>query len=157
LPAGAISARLSVKVLRAGADLGEKDEPMTGAPEPKPGEQLVAEHRLQIDMMNAIRKAIEEGSDHDEVDPLLERLCEYTEAHFSSEQMLMRLYAYPGYQTHIDDHDRTLTWLDTLRVSWRGGDRDLTLEALRELHHWIEGHIRRADRAFESYLDTLQR
>lgn len=127
---------------------------MTSAKETSPKEQLSGEHRLQLDMLSAIDKSLDEGASVAQIDPLLERLAEYTEIHFSSEQMLMRLYAYPGYQAHLDEHDRTLTWLDAVRAAWRGADRALTQETLRELHHWIEGHIRRADRAFESYLDT---
>lgn len=130
---------------------------MTPAAETSPHEKLVGEHRLQLDMLNAIAATLSDGTNLDEVDPLLERLAEYTEIHFASEQMLMRLYAYPGYQAHLDEHDRTLTWLDTLRASWRSGDRALTLDTLSELSHWIEGHIRRADHAFERYLDTRQR
>ncbi|MCU0837132.1 MAG: hemerythrin family protein [Rhodospirillales bacterium] len=130
---------------------------MTSAAETSPGAQLVGEHRLQLDMLKAIGNALTDGGNLDQIDVLLERLSEYTEVHFSSEQMLMRLYAYPGYQAHMDEHDRTLTWLDALRAAWRGGDRALTLETLTELHHWIEGHIRRADHAFESYLDSTRR
>ena len=129
---------------------------MTAAASPNSAEQLLGEHRLQLDMLNALGKALEEGAKAEQVDPLLERLCEYTEIHFASEQMLMRLYAYPAYQAHVDEHDRTLAWLDALRGSWRGGDLDVTLETLSELRHWIEGHIRRADRAFEAYLDGLK-
>lgn len=116
---------------------------------------IVGEHRLQLDMLAAIRKAISDKSGREEVDTLLERLAEYTEIHFASEQMLMRLYAYPAYQGHVDEHDRTLTWLDTLRVTWRGGDGELAIDTANELTQWIEGHMRRADRAFETYLDGL--
>jgi len=130
---------------------------MGSAAETSPSERLAGEHRLQLDMLDAIGKALNDGGGAEQVDPLLERLAEYTEIHFSSEQMLMRLYAYPGYQAHMDEHDRTLTWLDALRAAWRGGDHALTAETVTELRHWIEGHIRRADHAFETYLDTRQR
>lgn len=130
---------------------------MTSATETNPSDKLVGEHRLQLDMLNAIARVLDEGGDPADIDPLLERLSEYTEIHFASEQMLMRLYAYPAYEAHVDEHDRTLNWLDTLRATWRGRDQALMKETLNELRQWVEGHIRRADRAFEGYLDTLQR
>lgn len=128
---------------------------MTGTTGSERGRAIVGEHRLQLDMLAAVRKAIGDKLGREHVDSLLERLAEYTEIHFASEQMLMRLYAYPAYQGHVDEHDRTLTWLDTLRASWRSGDGELATEAANELSRWIEGHMRRADRAFETYLDEL--
>lgn len=128
---------------------------MTATTGSERGQSIVNEHRLQLDMLAAVRKAIGDEGGREHVDALLERLAEYTEVHFASEQMLMRLYAYPAYQGHVDEHDRTLTWLDTLRASWRSGDGETAMEAASELSHWIEGHMRRADRAFETYLDQL--
>jgi hemerythrin-like metal-binding protein len=70
-----------------------------------------AEHQIQIQLLNELRRVLREGGDGAE---LRERLADYCRAHFLSEELLMRLHAYPDYDDHVGDHEQLLDALDGL-------------------------------------------
>ena len=89
-------------------------------------DSLDGEHSVQIELLGAFSRAVKDGRPRDEVDEILDRLIDFTKVHFSSEQLLMRLYQYPAYQQHLDDHDYTVDHLQTMRQAYLAGERDLT-------------------------------
>jgi hemerythrin-like metal-binding protein len=113
------------------------------------------EHRVQLGLLEALRGAVAAGRAIKEQEEVLVQLVDYTKVHFASELLLMRLYAYPQYQAHSEEHDETLERLEELQQRLAAGDLDLTLEALDRLEGWLVGHIRRADRAFGGYRRRL--
>ena len=77
---------------------------------------LDGEHQMQLELLTAFRRAIENGQRHAAIDEILDRLVDYTKVHFSSEQLLMRLYQYPRYQEHVDDHESAIERLEDLSL-----------------------------------------
>jgi hemerythrin len=49
-----------------------------------------AEHRVQLDLVRALREALDKGEDRSSTSALLRQLRDYSDAHFLSEQLLMR-------------------------------------------------------------------
>ena len=58
-------------------------------------DQIDGEHRVQLGLLSAVRNAVAEGRGETEVNEILEQLVDYTKVHFMSEELLMRLHAYP--------------------------------------------------------------
>jgi hemerythrin len=115
---------------------------------------LDGEHHLQLDLLATlaqIRDSGSKGTDAD-ADAIFDRLVEFSKVHFASEELLMRLYAYPYFQAHTDEHGRTLEKIEALHQAWRSGNRALTADTLAKLREWIESHIRKSDRALGRYL-----
>lgn len=116
---------------------------------------LDSEHQMQMQLLEAFRRAVDAQLSRDVVDEILDRLVDYTNMHFSSEQLLMRLYQYPQFQEHQDTHDRTLEHLQDLRAAFLAGDRLLSLETADELAGQLRSHIHSADRALGRFLVRL--
>ena len=77
---------------------------------------MEAEHRVQLELLQGLQEALAGGGeDRTESAARLKQLLEYSEAHFLSEQLLMRLHAYPAYEEHVQEHDRLIGTLRTLR------------------------------------------
>ncbi len=126
---------------------------MTTAAGDSPGfEPVAAEHKVQIELLTALRRALEQGRERALVEGILEQLVSYTNAHFMSEQLLMRLYAYPYFESHDQDHDRLMEQVQDLQARYRGGDVDLTLQAGATLRDGLIDHIEGLDRGLEDYL-----
>jgi hemerythrin len=115
---------------------------------------LDGEHQMQLELLTAFRRAVEDSQERAALDEILDELVDYTKVHFSSEQLLMRLYQYPSYQEHVDDHERTIERLEDLRRAQLAG-KAMALEAADELSEWIFAHIRSADRALGHFLARL--
>ncbi|HEY5789688.1 MAG TPA: hemerythrin family protein [Gammaproteobacteria bacterium] len=109
------------------------------------------EHLVQLGLADALLEAVRGGRLQEEISGLLEQFIEYSELHFSSEQQLMRLHAYPDYAEHAADHDAMLERMRAVR-----GDRAAALVASAErLRGELIGHIRNRDAALHAHLARL--
>jgi hemerythrin len=114
-----------------------------------------AEHQVQLELVRALKGALEAGEDDPAsgaVPALLRRLVDYSDAHFLSEQLLMRLYAYPAYADHVLEHDRLIGELRALAERWEKGEGGEAGALLRQVERWLLSHMATADKALEAYL-----
>jgi hemerythrin len=113
-----------------------------------------AEHQVQLELVHALKDALEAGENDaasGAVPALLRRLVDYSEAHFLSEQLLMRLYAYPAYADHVLEHDRLIGELRAIAESWEKGGGD-PAGLLARVEQWLLAHMATTDKALEAYL-----
>lgn len=108
------------------------------------------EHQVQIHLMQALTTAIDQGGD---VEEMLTQLSGYSRAHFLSEELLMRLYAYPDYDDHVLDHEQMTEWLD--EIAARKGEREAMLNAANELIAVFMRHIGSRDKQLHDFLGNL--
>lgn len=113
------------------------------------------EHRTQVRMITAFRDAVRAGEGTDAIERRLEELADFTKMHFNSEQMLMRLHAYPHYQAHADEHVNMVDQVEAMRDAYRDGDATLSAELADALARWLVGHIQRTDKALAKYLADI--
>ncbi|MFO1129502.1 MAG: hemerythrin family protein [Rhodospirillales bacterium] len=113
------------------------------------------EHRHQLSLLAAVRRAVVEARPKSEVDAVLQKLIDFTRAHFASEASAMQLFRYPHYQHHVDEHDRTMGQIEDLGAAHRTGGTHLTLQRVDTLHQWIREHILSTDNDFGRYLVRL--
>ncbi|MBT8048188.1 MAG: hemerythrin family protein [Xanthomonadales bacterium] len=124
---------------------GAKDLPRSVAP--ATGSRTVDdEHNVQLGLLDAAVSAVDRQS-FDQAWQLVEQLHEYTQAHFMSEQLLLRQSARPNYDGHLEDHERLMNELDQARQFLRKDDYSATLSALRSHHSHLIDHIRSWDRS----------
>lgn len=108
------------------------------------------EHQVQIRLMQALAAAVAKGEN---IAPTLRQLSEYSRVHFLSEELLMQLYDYPDYGTHVHDHERMLEWLDELEN--RKGEPAAMAHAVQELSAIFMRHIGSCDTSLHDFLLRL--
>lgn len=118
-------------------------------------QQMDTEHRVQMNLLNAFEEATQNDQDRDVARSLLEQFATYTDAHFMSEQLLMRLYAYPDYDGHQSEHDQMMDSLGALRGAWVDGRTPAALAQLKILRDMMAEHIQKRDTAFHAFMDRL--
>ena len=123
-----------------------------GSPREIGFEGIEAEHQVELALLTTVTAAVTKGRASDEVTTALDQLVEYTNAHFLSEQLLMRWHSYPGYDAHVLEHDRAIELLRDLQERHRAGEVRLTLDVLADLRGWLVGHIHGQDAALATYL-----
>lgn len=120
-------------------DLPSKPAPTTGSG------SVDAEHGIQLGLLEAALNALDAGEAM--AQELVDQLHGYTQMHFMSEQLLMRLSARPNYDGHLEEHEKLMQEMDEVRVLLR--QEDMAGAATRlELHekHLLD-HIRSWDRS----------
>ena len=103
------------------------------------------EHQVQLGLLQALCTAARENQDTASLGVILDQLIAYSEAHFMSEELLMRLYAYPDYDDHVNEHEQMLDALDELTEG-------PAIEALSAL---LLRHIGDRDAKLHHYLASL--
>ena len=123
-----------------------------GAPS---AENVTVEHDIQLQLLGAVEQAVRQGIDVDDVMALLDQLIEYTNVHFHSEEMMMRLYAFPQYDAHRAEHADLMDQVRAIRDGFaEEGEADL-LETVSALRGWLQRHMHGKDRGFETFLNRL--
>ena len=119
-------------------------------------EGMDKEHAVEMQMVRALQMAIR-AADGEAVGELFEQLQSFTAAHFMSEQLLMRLHSYTGYQAHQQDHDGLMDRLEDIRRSIESGRLSDADQAVGEIEEWLQTHIHSEDEALASYLKQPDR
>jgi len=109
------------------------------------------EHRVQLNLMDSMCKAMAEHSGGRGSEELIEQLLSFSEVHFMSEHLLMRLSGYPELASHCADHDRFIEAIGQLMTDWRAGRREDLVARSEELRDGLQKHIASRDAHFYAY------
>ena len=124
-----------------------------GAVPVRVGEKMIdAEHDLQMQLLDSLSQAIQRGGELSPMKYILEQFIEFSDMHFLSEQLVMRLHSYPGYEPHLEEHTRLMKKVREVRANLMKGENQPSLVLVRELKDWLITHIATEDVAFGEFL-----
>jgi hemerythrin-like metal-binding protein len=109
------------------------------------------EHALELQMVRALQEALAD-EDRAKVVVLMDQLETFANAHFLAEQHLMRLHAYPGFASHLIEHDRLIAELRELSTKVLGDPAADAKTAIESLEMWMLAHIHTEDEALAEFL-----
>ncbi len=115
-----------------------------------------SEHRVQLGMLEALCDAVDEGQPAAKIHEILNQLTAYSELHFTSEELLMRMYAYPDYDDHVLDHAAMTERLNQILRRYAAGQDNLALKTANQMRDFLLSHINSRDKALTDYLTTMQ-
>lgn len=110
------------------------------------------EHLVQVELADAVLDAVERDAPRDEIAGLLDHFIQFTELHFMSEGLLMRLHAYPDLDEHVADHAALVKRIHALRDAFNAQGSTLDAERAIRLKGEILSHIRNRDAALHVYI-----
>lgn len=110
------------------------------------------EHRIQLDLVEALLKATQPIQDLAAADEILDQFMSFSEAHFMAEQLLMRLHAYPQYDEHTKQHDNLMESCTRLRQHLTDNDLSRLSDATQQLKVNLCNHMEGADRLLGAFL-----
>lgn len=83
---------------------------------------------------------------------ILERLVQYTKAHFAYEEGLMQSHRYPDFAKHKAEHDELTRQVLAFQTEFNAGRATMAVEVMQFLKNWLEKHIQKSDFAYAPYL-----
>ncbi len=123
----------------------------------KIGESTIdAEHDLQMQLLDSLSQSVAKGGDFSPTHHILEQFIEFSDMHFLSEQLIMRLHSYPAYEAHLEEHTRLMKKLREIRDSIVRGENVSSLQLILELRDWLLTHISTEDAAFGDFLSKRE-
>ena len=114
------------------------------------------EHEVQLSMLQALCTAVRQKRDVESVAQMLDQLTLYCEAHFMSEELLMRQKSYDEYAEHVDDHSHMLNLLKDMATDHAAGHSPLVAGTTEEVLAFISNHIATRDKRFAYFLRSGQ-
>ncbi len=82
----------------------------------------------------------------------LDRLVQYTLAHFAFEEQLMRQYKYPGLPVHQVEHLALTKQVADFQKEFKAGRANMTVDIFRFLNDWLNHHIQESDKKFGPFV-----
>lgn len=113
--------------------------------------EIDAEHQNLVAILNELDEATHAGKGTRIMGQILERLLDYTETHFNSEEALMVASEYPGLALHRLQHRQLTGKAVKLRQKFVGSNQRITREMMEFLKYWLSNHILVDDKAFGAF------
>jgi len=113
-----------------------------------------AQHRILFELSGKLHQAMSAGQGKAAVGPILERLLEYTKAHFAHEERLLRLHDYPDLAAHKAQHDALTKQVADFSAKFKSGQAAITVQLLQFLKNWLVDHIKGCDMKYAPHLAT---
>lgn len=113
------------------------------------------EHETQVGLLRAVTEAAKADKDRAVVEEILTQLIGYSSVHFSSEELLMRLYVYPDLDAHALDHKSMIDLLNEVAASCHSDGYEEMARKTLELEDFLLQHIATRDKQFSRYLASI--
>ena len=115
-----------------------------------------SEHQVQLCLLQALCDAVRDQRGAEPVGEILDQLIAYSEAHFMSEELLMRLQSYDDYEGHVDEHIHMMDVLSQIAADHAAGHSSLVSGKAAEVLGFIDNHIATRDRRFADFVRSGQ-
>ena len=116
-------------------------------------EAMDDQHGILMDTLNDLRVMLVRGADRRGVCIQLERLIEFTQMHFQSEEQLLRQHGFPGAGEHESDHHNLLGRLYSALEQLNHEDSFPMSSLLEFLPSWYLDHVERQDQPYGAWLN----
>ena len=104
-----------------------------------------AQHQNLFRIAAELHRAMSSGQGKTALGGILDRLIQYTSAHFAHEERLMRLHDYPDLAAHQEEHQALTKQVLAFQAEFQAGRATMTVQLLRFLRDWLEKHIAASD------------
>jgi hemerythrin-like metal-binding protein len=112
-------------------------------------QEIDKHHETMLGFITEFEKAVEGRAHWNTVQPLAARAREFVKFHFSVEEALMQIVAYPGFAAHRAEHQYVLEQFAILEQ--RVQLQEMNEELLPLVHAWLFRHTIDSDQPFARY------
>ena len=116
-------------------------------------EKFDEDHQKLFSLMLEMYKALNRLPGKDEAKVVLAELKDYTETHFSREEVLMKQHEYPGYEAHCAQHEEMKQKINDFQSQFDDKDVSVSKDILRYLENWLIYHIRVTDKQYTGFFN----
>ncbi|MCX7171195.1 MAG: bacteriohemerythrin [Proteobacteria bacterium] len=113
-------------------------------------DEIDKQHRVLLDYFNLIEDAVAAGGTWSSLHFILVQLHDFARIHFSVEETLMHMFAYPGAAEHVSLHQGFFAKMKELEQ--QSLTTDVTKGTVEFLHNWLLEHIMGADKGYARHI-----
>ena len=117
-------------------------------------EMIDSQHKELIGRMNKLLESCEKSNEKSVAVKTLDYLSDYTDFHFSAEELLQKDIEYPGYEKHKAQHEafkQTIKELEEMLQDEEGPSNAFVEKVQENVVNWFYTHIEGFDRSVAEY------
>lgn len=107
-----------------------------------------SEHQIQFGLLKVLHDSLADQVEPAAISEILDELIAYSEAHFASEELLMRMKSYDDYEDHVEDHTHMLEVLQGIAAEYAEDHSSLAVGTVNGLLAFVGNHIATRDKRF---------
>lgn len=115
-------------------------------------QEIDEQHHALIEMINALFDAMGIGADEAILGPLIERMENFAEVHFATEEKYFEQFGFALAEAHIAEHRFFKEKVLEFKRKRQGQSMTLSVEILRFLNKWLVTHFQKED---QKYVDLF--
>jgi hemerythrin len=112
-------------------------------------------HRQLFELISQLHDAMRLQKDRTVLVSILHELINRTQAHFTSEEVLMETFGFPARLRHKIEHDWLIATILEFQKRYVGGQVELTVELMDFLNVWLANHILGMDQGYRKFFSDL--
>jgi len=112
------------------------------------------EHQGLMDILNNLHDEMLKGKAKDVLAPLLDKLIQYTQNHFTYEETLFRLHSYPNAVAHKAEHDSLRQKAAQLQQGLKTSAAGISTDVMNFLRDWLVKHIQGTDMQYKAFFEA---
>lgn len=109
-------------------------------------EAIDDQHKQLVEILNELIDGMMNGKTKDILEPILNKLIEYTVQHFKDEEEYFDKIDYPQKDEHIEEHRKLIADVEKFKDEYTAGKIGITIELMRYLKEWLINHISGTDK-----------
>jgi len=113
------------------------------------------QHKQLVNIMNELFDAMMDGRGFDIIDDILNRLAEYADYHFATEEKYFDQFQYIESEKHKEEHryyakqvNEIKKAFDAGKVIREGSDNVLSVDLWKLLESWLADHLKNSDKNY---------
>ena len=113
-------------------------------------------HKKLLHILNKFKETLEltDAEYKAQIGKIVKNLCDYTEYHFSEEEILMKANDYPDYEKHYKIHNDFVNKIKQGLAALVAGNKQEGAEFSNFLGNWLLDHIAVADHEWADYIHS---
>jgi len=120
-------------------------------PDMSVGVQILDEqHQQLVDTITKLDQSITDKKENTELLSIFDRLNEYINQHFATEEKYFKEFKYSQAEEHCSAHSYFKGYINGLKLKIDQGALSVSLDLLNFLHIWLVGHVLIMDKQYVS-------
>ncbi len=112
------------------------------------------DHKKLFSILNFMHDAMKTGKGREVIEQSVKELADYTNYHFSQEELLLSNTNYPNLVPHKAQHKIFVDKVKAFQSALKAGDTSQSVKVTTFLKDWLAHHIKETDRQYSAHLNA---
>lgn len=116
--------------------------------------EIDAQHQKLIVMINDLHQGMSQGLGKAMLSDILNRMIDYAQEHFATEEKYMDQWNYPDTDNHKHEHQQFAEQVVEFKQGYDENKLFLSVDVLKFLSNWLDEHLQKMDMKYKDFFNN---